>query len=826
MKTLRRVLLYVLTTILVLVIALVASVFLFKDKIIQEFIREANKQLNTPVKIGKIDVSVFQQFPQLSIVFNDVYIEDSHDGQYPLLTATRISFQMNPVEVWAGNYTIKGLTIENSETSLKISRSGESNYDVVKQSEGAASSAVTFQLKDVRLFNTRVNYVDVNARQQMRYFSKDLTASISTENDLYSIQANGHLDTEQISIGETDVFKGKSFLISSDLRYDDAEKILTINPSKLQLRKATFTVNGKYSWKEKNLIDLETKGSNTDIQTIISLLPEKIASSLDKYESNGEVYFSSKLKGEISKTRTPSFSVEFGFTNATIFHPDFKSRIEDASMEGSFANSDLRNVRQASLVLKNITGKLNDESFTANFIVSNFKDPEVICDFKGLMDAPSVLSFYPIEELKNVTGKLDVDLSFQGRVSLLKNKATAQQVSTLGTIGLQAINLSYGKEQVPLENLNGNLQFNNNDLALSNVSGKLGHSDFVLNGFFKNIITFLLFEGQPIGIETDLKSNFVDLDEIFAISFGNQEGSAQPYTFSISKNINLNFNCDIRSLRYKRFRGRDLKGDLLVKNEMAVSRNFFLRTMEGEIELSGIVDAQNQKAIDVVTTARLNHIAVDSAFYVFENFKQDFIMDRHLKGFASADLTMEMTLDEHLKLFPETLIADIGVTIQKGELNNFEPLRKLDRYLDDQGLNKLRFSDLKNDIHIEKKVVYIPQMDIRSNVTDLTISGTHSFDQRIDYRIVTPLRRKKLNDPESQLAIEEDPRGGPKLFLKIVGTTDDYKISYDTEAVKRKIVSDFKKEVQELKDAFRTKGKQKEKEVELRKDDYFDWDQQ
>ena len=263
----------------------------------------------------------------------------------------------------------------------------------------------------------------------------------------------------------------------------------------------------------------------------------------------------------------------------------------------------------------------------------------------------------------------------------------------------------------------------------------------------------------------------------------------------------------------------------MVKNEMAVSRNFALETMGGGLELSGIVDAKNKKAIDVVTTAKLTDISIDSAFYVFENFKQDFIQDRHLKGKASADISMEMTLDQHLQLFPETLIADIGVMIKKGELNNFEPMKKLNRYLDDESLSKLRFSDLKNDIHIEKKTIYIPQMDIRSNATDLTISGTHTFDQHIDYRIVTPLRRKKLKDPESQLAIEEDPRGGPKLFLKITGTTDDYKISYDTEAVKRKIVSDFKKEVQELKDAFKTKGKQKQKEVELQKDDYFDWDQ-
>ena len=289
------------------------------------------------------------------------------------------------------------------------------------------------------------------------------------------------------------------------------------------------------------------------------------------------------------------------------------------------------------------------------------------------------------------------------------------------------------------------------------------------------------------------------------------------------KNVNLNFNCDIASLRYKRFHGQSIWGDLLVKNQMAVSRNLSLRTMGGNLNLSGIVDAKNNKAIDVVSTLRLKGIQLDSVFYVFENFRQSFIQDKHLKGRATADVNLEMTLNQHLRLFQETLIADIGISIAKGELNNFEPLKKLERYLGDEGLDRLRFSELKNDIHIENKQIYLPQMEVGSNVTDIKISGTHTFDQRIDYRLITPLRRKRIIETAAEEAVEQDNQGNSRLFLKVTGTTDDYRILYDTEAVKKKIVSDLKEEVEELKDAFRSKGKKKEKEVEVSKEEYFDW---
>jgi len=827
LKTFRKILFYLLLAIVVLVVALSLSVFLFKDKIINQFIREANKQLNTPVKIAKIDVSVWQNFPMLSIVMHDVYVEDSQPGQYPLLTAAEISFQLSLVDAWHEDYKIQGLRIKDSETNLKIDDKGENNYTIAKDTGGeGGGGSISFELRNVNLQNTKVHYTDAKSDQRFSFVSQALVSSIQTVNDVYSIDAEGEVTTERIEINRTSFLAGKSFQLESQLIYDDVQKILTIKPSVLNLKNAGFDVSGTYAWKKKNLINLAVNGKDTDIQTILSLLPGSAAKTFEKYKSDGGVYFNAKLKGEISKHKSPGLTIDFGFTKATVYHPDYKSRIEEASMTGSFATPEVMEVSQAVLVLKDIRGKLNNEPFSANFVLQNFNNPEVISDFKGRVDAAAVLSFYPIANLTDVSGALLVDVSFEGRVELLKRKATAQRVSTQGTIDLQNIGLTYGEEKVKLQNLSGNLQFSNNDLALSNVTGLVGNSDFTFNGFFKNIITFLLFENQPIGIETDLKSNFLDVDQLFAMGYGNPAaGKNQQYEFSISRNINLNFNCDVKRLRYKRFHASNIKGDLLVKNEMAVARNINLHAMGGDMTLAGIVDAHNPKAIDVVSNAKFEGIYVDSVFYVFENFDQDFIQDKHLKGQTYADVSLEMTLNQNLRLFNETLIADISANIKNGELNNFEPMKKLNRFLNDEGLSKLRFSDIKNDIHIEKKTIYIPQMEVRSNVTSIKVSGTHTFDQRIDYHIIAPLRNdRSINSTEARAALEEDGNGQSKLFLKITGTTDDYRISYDTDAVRKKIASDLKKEVQELKDAFKNKGTKKKKEVELEKDEYFeDW---
>ncbi len=823
MKKLKRLFFYLSLAIGVVLIASVISVFMFKDRIIQQFITKANKSLSTPVKIGKIEISPWDDFPNLSIVFHDVYVEDSHSGTYPLLTAKRVSFFLNPIEVWQGKYSIRGLQITDSETNLKINLDGINNYTIVNKSPDVGhEGTLSFDLRNVRLFNTRVTYRDQSRNQDHTFSSEKLLASIHIDSDKYKILANGDITTEQIGIQSNTFLKMKRFEVNADLIYNDEEKNLQINPSNLELHQSQFELQGSYQFKDKNWIDLICEGRNTDIQTLLSLLPENANQRLAKYESDGDVYFNLVLKGEISERKDPSILIKFGCNNATLFHPDYQSKIEKANMEGSFASASIADFSEAALYLSNVSGVLNNRPFETNLSIQNFEDPYVKFIFRGDLDAASITNFYPIKDIQQLTGDIGIDVSFEGKTSLLKRKATAQKVQANGSIDMRLLNFRYGEQAIYFKDLNGILQFTNNDLALSKVTGHLENSDFEMNGFFKNIITFLLFENQPIGIETDLKSDFVDLDQLFEIGFG-QQGSSD-FNFEISPNLYLNFNCDVKSMHYKKFHPSQITGNLLIKNQMAVARNINFNAMGGSLSLDGIADAKNNKAIDVMSSFKVKGIEVDSAFYVFDNFLQTFIQDKHLKGQAFADVELEMTLNEKLKLFQETLKANISTTIKNGELNNFEPLHKLDRYLDDSGLNRLRFADLKNDIHIENKTIYIPQMEVSSNVTNLQISGTHTFDQFINYRVIAPIRSKKKIDPDEAFgAIEDDNTGQTKIFLKIVGTTDNYRIVYDKDAVKKKIVSDLKKEVIELKDAFKLKGKKKKKELELEADEYFEW---
>ena len=817
LKRLRKILLYSGAVILAIVLVAMVTAYFLRDKIINRFVEEANQHLATPVKIGHMDVSMLADFPEMSIVFKDVYVEDSHPGEFPLFKAKEVSFAFNAYDAWQGKYSIKGLRVVNSQTNIRIDEKGKPNY-IVTQDTTSSGGSISFAIRDIKLRQQQVTYVDEYGDQSHEFNSEALSASLVLHNNLYKISANGDVTSRQVGVANLLFFRDKKFDLKFEMVYDDASKVITFNPSAIQSSKGLFELKGSYAFADKAMFDLEVSGKETSLQTIFSFLPESFIKPVEAYESEGDLYFELSLKGGFTR---PRIIIDFGSKNATILHPETNFRVSKANLTGRFSSFGLSDFSTATLQLKDVSGQLNNKNFSSDFDLKNFERPQVDFKFKGELEAESLKPFFDQAYLNNASGTLSVDVSLVGNLEKLKDRKTAQQVTIDGSVEMKGVSLNTRIRNIDLKNLTGNFQFTNNDLAMSNVRGTLGKSDFILNGFFKNIVSYLIFENQPIGIETDLQSNFLDLDELLQLAFGQETGDA--YQFSLSPNLYLNFDCKIERLKYQKFRATDVDGNLLVKNKAARTDRIKLKTMGGSLLLSGVLDARTDKKINLTATSKLSAIQLDSLFYVFGNFRQNWIQDKHLNGLASADIQLETDFTPDLKIVPKSLVADIDLNVKKGELNNFEPIQELNKFLDDDGLKQLRFADLKNEIHIEKEIILIPKMEVRTNVTTIQISGRHTFDQHLDYRIVAPLRnKKKINVDEAGEAFQQEG-GRMKVYFKITGTTDNYKVAYDTDALKQKVATDLKKELAELKDAFKDKNAKK-KTLELEKDDYFDWE--
>ena len=114
-------------------------------------------------------------------------------------------------------------------------------------------------------------------------------------------------------------------------------------------------------------------------------------------------------------------------------------------------------------------------------------------------------------------------------------------------------------------------------------------------------------------------------------------------------------------------------------------------------------------------------------------------------------------------------------------------------------------------------------MVVQTNVTTIAVNGTHTFDQDINYRLKVPIKSAHKDKDEYFGALEDDGLN-TNLFLKIIGTTNDYRVVYDKAAVKTKIKQDLKEEKWEFRNAVRNKGAE-DTQQELDEDEFFDFDE-
>jgi hypothetical protein len=116
-------------------------------------------------------------------------------------------------------------------------------------------------------------------------------------------------------------------------------------------------------------------------------------------------------------------------------------------------------------------------------------------------------------------------------------------------------------------------------------------------------------------------------------------------------------------------------------------------------------------------------------------------------------------------------------------------------------------------------------MSIQSNISDILIQGTHSFSQEINYRLLVPLKNYKKRDSDEAFGAIEESGENSNLYLKIIGTTDDFEVSWDKKRSLQSVAERIKEEGQTLKKIIRGEKlpEEEKKEVELNEEEYFDW---
>lgn len=187
-----------------------AYLYYNQDQLIDKILSEVNKSIQTPVEVGAIDINWWTDFPNISLRFQDVFIEESLErSSLPLAKLEELALSFNTLDFLKGDYSFEKIILKRGEVTIRTTRTGERNYDIIKSSGESSNQSVNFNLKNIQIQAVQVNYVDEALKQTYLQYAEELKASLNKVGDLYHIIADGKIDSKAIKIGEYSYFENK-----------------------------------------------------------------------------------------------------------------------------------------------------------------------------------------------------------------------------------------------------------------------------------------------------------------------------------------------------------------------------------------------------------------------------------------------------------------------------------------------------------------------------------------------------------------------------------------------------------------------------------------
>lgn len=790
-----------------------ALIYYYQDEIEQVVIDDLNKILTQPLEIEDVEISAINNFPYTSINLKNIKALDSF-GKDTLLKVEKLSLLFNAIDLYNKEYNIQDIVLKNGYTSIYYSN-GKPNYEIWKATNDT-SAEVNIKLNSILLENFRVKFANESG----------LEAQLN--NKKTQLQLAIEKGITQVSI-DADVVNEK--LISNDLNLLKDEKINLI--SKLQINSSGQKIslefiNDKLNFianidnlKEQLVVTLKAK--EFDIENINPIVPKQFVKYINDYKTNGKVKIDLDYNQKIEQD--PIINIEFDANNFSSEIQKFK--IENASFSGVFSNKDKKN----KIEIKKLNGLLNENPIEAEVDIISFDNPLLKVNLKSELQLSQLYKFGVEVPFDVLEGGLKIDLKYNGKIGL-KNKygydiAMAQKEAN---VLVENIILQQEPNSPKLYNGIASLKLVNEQLNIDNISFSMAEkSNMRFKGAIDNIFKYLFLKNAPLQIGGKLDSDWILVDELLN-NDSTINDNEQKQKISFPENIIASLKIILTDLSYDKFHMRNFNADLSYNDKLLKLKKINLQTMSGDISGDLSIQQLDNENLRLISSSKMNQINVRQLFYEFHNFGQNTMRHKHLRGIINSDIYFRNEWDPYFNALEDRLYSFIDLKIEDGQLLDFEPLTLMSDYIALSELKRIKFSTLENQIEIKENVIEIPFMEIYSSAAVIAISGTHSFENEMDYDLKVLLneilsnkfRRANKKKKTSEFGvIEDDGVKGIMLPIKMEGTVEDPKITPGIIKLGESLKEGFKKEKREFKNILKDEfNKNKANKQEIENTDY------
>jgi hypothetical protein len=790
-------------TIIAVILSILAAIL--EPGITRLFLNKINSSLENPVEIKETDFSLLRNFPRASVTLKEIIVlpaageseMDNYQGD-TLLTADNLRLSLRIPALLRKRYIIDRLAVENGVINIRRFNDGRFNLRIHSSNGERDSVSLMAELRYITIKRTRINYTGDSGALVASADIAESSGRLKISDS--STEAEGVLSIENIRLAtESFNLPASAGRIRSRFSLQAVDGIITLNSFSLNSGNSVAEITGSMN-SETGRIESKFLISSREIDKIISGSGSKGSDFSNRFKPSGELALSGTISGTISKEGNLNLYSQGTFSEGSVTIPSSGFRIK--SINAPFALAvDLMNIKKIfRLNVDSYTASAGSETVSGSFNINRLENPVIDFRLNGSPDL-SILTALTGNRSFKAGGKSQVSLRLYGPLNL-KESDTSPLLSLerSANLFLQNANLEIPAIMFYAGDITGNVMITDN-IWLDAVSLTYCGSKTLLNGKLSRFDDLAGITGSSPSVSAAIWTEKLS-DPMFIPFSQNDSSKTGSGVFSRS-----DFNLDIRSdsLSLGKFRAAALDISFSYRDKAINIGAFRLNTLDGTVEGNATLIPLSGNRYAGRGWFGINGIDINKTFYLFNNFGQNYITDQNIRGNLTGEITMSGETIERFKPDPSSINIVGNYLISNGELLEFEPLLKLSRFVELSELERVRFSELSNEITISNRSILIPTMEIHSSAFNISLSGIHNFDGVYTYHLRLLLsellsrkrERNRVEDPFG--SVEDDGLGRTALFLRVEGDRDGSKVSHDMKSLRNEIRADMEKEKSNLR---------------------------
>lgn len=755
-------------------IGLVAYALLNKATLLEKAKMALQDRIGGDVRIGQLDLSFFRHFPNITARFSDVSLRDSAWPQHhhDLLKVADAWLSCNLFKsLFNGRVQIGAIDLEHGQVYFYTDSTGYTNTSLLKDRQpaktGRTGSPPDLRLTDIRwvmerqdkhkLFDLDIRSLYCHIEQENRLVHLHIrTAAILVNNFAFSTEKGSFIKGKKLSGG---------FIVD----YNMASKIVQFNDAKLAIDDHLFVFSGRFfPTVHPDPFFLRIETDDILFHQATALLTPNLQQKIDVYDIDKPVSLRAQLDAGSAEDSTPQILVRLNLDNGSVLTP--AGRFTAASFKGSFINEWQRGLKRgdenSGLRFLGFSGQLQNLALHADTItITNLKFPRLACDLHSLFALQQLNDLTGSQTLQFTGGSGNMNLRYKGPLS--ENDTAGTVVN--GRIDLDSATLVYLPYAFKLTNGKGRLFFKDQDLFIQQLNIRAGSTSIAVKGIAKNLVALLDRNAEDVGLDLNLTTPHLDLADLSVLAGRASAGVAthkdkspfgQPFARidRLLKEGVVHVGIEAGDLKYRKFAGAHAKADLVFDDHEIRLNRLTIEHGAGSIELKARLNRRGAGTENPVSLeSHLHQVDLPRLFNAFNDFGQDALTARNLKGRLSADIRLDGRMTDNARMAPNSLKGSVDFTIADGQLVDFEPIEKVElAVLKNKDLSEIKFADLKNHLDVDSTTLTFQRMEIRSTAFTLYAEGLYDWKTGPDMSLQVPLSNLSKNQNAN---IPPDSRG-------------------------------------------------------------------